>query len=109
MRPVAIAFSTRAKENLFSPCFGKTVRVEVIDVDGYQGEVGRFYLGDRFINLEMVRAGCVWRYVRYDKAGEFTDAEHVAREQRRGLWADPNPVPPWEYRRARRVAPKSQS
>jgi len=50
----------------------------------------------------MVRDGFAWRYVRYDKAGEFTDAEREAREKRRGLWADPNPVPPWEYRRERR-------
>jgi endonuclease YncB( thermonuclease family) len=55
------------------------------------------------------RDGFAWRYVRYDKAGEFTDAECETQEKRRGLWADPNPVPPWEYRRARRVAPKSQS
>jgi endonuclease YncB( thermonuclease family) len=54
-------------------------------------------------NLEMVRDGLAWRYVRYDKAGEFTDAEREAREKRRGLWGDPSPLPPWEFRRQKRV------
>jgi hypothetical protein len=51
--------------------------------------------------METVRDGFAWRYVRYDKAGEFTDAEHEAREKRRGLWADPNPILLWEYRQRR--------
>jgi hypothetical protein len=41
----------------------------------YHREVGRIYLSDRFINLEMVRDGFAWRYVRYDKAGESTAAD----------------------------------
>jgi endonuclease YncB( thermonuclease family) len=44
---------------------------------------------------ELVRDGFAARYVRYDKVGEFTDAEREAREKRRGSWMDPNPVPPW--------------
>jgi micrococcal nuclease len=79
----------------------KIVRVEVVDVDRYHREVGRIYLGDRCINLEMVRDGMAWRY---DKGDEFTAAEREAREKRRGLWADPNPVAPWEYQRQRRGA-----
>jgi endonuclease YncB( thermonuclease family) len=51
---------------------------------------------------ELVRDGFAWRNVRYDKAGEFADAEREARENHRGLWADPNPVPPWEWRASRR-------
>jgi endonuclease YncB( thermonuclease family) len=98
------AFGTKARENLAAKVFGKIVRVEVVDVDRYSREVVRNYLGDRFINLEMVRDGFAWRNVRYDKAGEFTDAEREAREKRRGLWADPNPDPPWEYRREHRRA-----
>jgi endonuclease YncB( thermonuclease family) len=82
------AFRTKARENLAAQVFGKVVRVEVTDVDRYHREVGRIFLGDRFINLEMVRDGFTWRYVRYDKAGEFTDAEREAREKQRGLWAD---------------------
>jgi endonuclease YncB( thermonuclease family) len=86
------AFGTKARENLAAKVFGKFVRVEVVDVDRYRREVGRIYLGDRFINLEMVRDGYAWRYVRYDKAGEFTDSEREAREKRRVLWADLHPV-----------------
>jgi len=93
------AFGTKARENLAAKVFGKTVRVEVVDVDRYRREVGRIYLGERFINLEMVRDGFTWCYVRYDKAGEFTDAKREAREKRRGLWADPNPVPLREFHR----------
>jgi endonuclease YncB( thermonuclease family) len=84
--------------------FGKTVRVKVVDVDRYHREVGRIYLGDRFINLEMVRDGFAWRYVRFDKAGEFTAAEKEARDHRRGLWAETHAIAPWDFRREDRHA-----
>lgn len=41
-------------------------------------------VGDRFINMEMVSDGFAWRYVQYDKPGEFTEAENDARDHRRG-------------------------
>jgi len=50
-------FGTRAKEALASKVLGAVVRVEVNDVDRYHREVGRIYLGDRFINLEMLHDG----------------------------------------------------
>ena len=98
----AQAFGTKAREQLAGKVFGQIVRVEVIDVDRYRREVGRIYLGDRFINAELVREGFAWRYPQYDKAGDFIAAEEDAREHRRGLWADPHPIPPWEFRRAKR-------
>lgn len=36
-----------------------------------------------------------------DEAG-LTQPELAARAGRVGLWADPDPVPPWEWRRSRR-------
>jgi len=71
-------------------------------VDRYKRGVGKVYVDREYVNLSMVRDGFAWRYVRYDKAGEFTAAEREAREHRRGLLAVPNPAPPWEYRRERR-------
>jgi endonuclease YncB( thermonuclease family) len=96
------AFGMKSREALAGKVFGKTVRVDVIDVDRYKREVGRIYLGDRFTNMEMVRDGLAWRYVRYDKPGEFAAAEREARDSKRGLWADPHPVAPWEWRREQR-------
>jgi endonuclease YncB( thermonuclease family) len=58
------AFGTKAPEALAAKVFGKAVRVDVVEIDRYHREVGRIYMGDRFINLEMVRDGFAWRYVR---------------------------------------------
>jgi endonuclease YncB( thermonuclease family) len=102
-------FGTTARENLATKVFGKVVRVEVVDIDQYHRAAGRIYLGKRFINEEMVRDGTAWRYVQYDRHGEFTAAENDARAQGRGLWGTKEPpVPPWEWRRAKREASKSR-
>jgi endonuclease YncB( thermonuclease family) len=98
----AQAYGNRARQALAAKVFDQWVRVEVIDVDRYRREVGRIYLGDRFINAEMVEDGLAWRYPQYDKRGEFTGREAEAREHHRGLWADDDPLPPWEFRRLKR-------
>ena len=102
------AFGTKARETLGDKVFQQPVRIDVIDVDRHRREVGRIYLGKRFINMEMVTDGFAWRYVQYDKPGEFTAAEDAAREHRRGLWADAHPMPPWEWRKAKRQSSKAQ-
>lgn len=64
-----------------------------------------FYLGDANINVAMVAAGHAWWYRYYapeDRLLEITERE--AREARRGLWARPDPVPPWEWRRQQRYS-----
>jgi endonuclease YncB( thermonuclease family) len=101
-------FGTKARENLAGKVFKQEVRVEVIDVDRYHREVGRIFLGERFVNMEMVQDGFAWRYSQYDKPGELSAAETEARDHRRGLWTDPNPVPPWKWRREKRRAVQSR-
>jgi endonuclease YncB( thermonuclease family) len=93
------AFGMRSKSNLADKVFGKTVRVQIVDVDRYGRQVGRIYLGNRFINLEQVEDGLAWRYSSYDRQGEFAAAEADARRRGRGLWSDPHPEPPWDFRR----------
>jgi endonuclease YncB( thermonuclease family) len=57
------------------------------------------------MNLHLIDRGLAWRYKRYqneqtpsDRAA-YAQAEDAARASRRGLWSDPEPVPPWEWRR----------
>jgi endonuclease YncB( thermonuclease family) len=62
----------------------------------------------------MLTNGWAWHFTKYDDSREFAAAEAEARKERRGLWADPKPVPPWEWRKLskeerdaeRKVAPK---
>ena len=82
---------------------GKNVTVEVVSVDLYGRQVGKVRTGDLYVNLEMGRAGQAWHYAAY-AAGE-TDRAAAAAAARRagtGLWREPSPQPPWEYRRERK-------
>ena len=49
----------------------------------------------------MIADGLAWHYVRYSKAEELAAAEREARAAGRGLWADPEPVPPGSGGRVR--------
>jgi endonuclease YncB( thermonuclease family) len=40
-----------------------------------------------------------WVYRAYSNNPELMDMEAEAMADRRGLWADQKPVPPWEFRR----------
>lgn len=39
-----------------------------------------------------------WVYERYNEDESLPALQREAQEQKRGLWADANPVPPWEWR-----------
>ena len=54
----------------------------------------------RNLNQEIVCAGLAWWYQQYAKHGRVVAAlEAEARRAKRGLWSDPQPVPPWEWRK----------
>lgn len=91
-----------AKAALSGMIFGKVVRIEDHGQDRYGRKIGRIHCQDRDINLELVRDGWAWWYVDYAKRdSELSSAEAEAREARRGLWADPDQIPPWEWRAER--------
>jgi endonuclease YncB( thermonuclease family) len=87
----------------------KTVRVVWKEKDRYGRIVGDVHLGDRNINLEMVRDGWAWWYRHYaPKSKALEQAEADARKEQRGLWHDKRPEPPWEYRKKEREAKKER-
>ncbi len=93
------AFGNRAKQFTSNLVFAKTVTVQVMDRDRYGRTVGVVLLPDgRSLNHELVRAGFAWMYRRYTNDQSLSDLEEEARVARRGLWADAEPVPPWEWR-----------
>ena len=98
------AFDQKAKQFTSDFAFGKTVTVTVKDTDRYGRIVGEVVREDsKVLNQELVRAGFAWWYKQYAKNDRTLEAlEKDARENKRGLWADKNPVPPWKFRQAGR-------
>ncbi|MBQ6328324.1 MAG: thermonuclease family protein [Kiritimatiellae bacterium] len=57
----------------------------------------------------MIRAGLAWHYKRFDSTPAYAAAENEARQNRRGLWSDHNPIPPEQCRHGRAGAPRTPS
>ncbi|HAN9605061.1 TPA: micrococcal nuclease [Escherichia coli] len=95
------AFGTRARQALSSLTFRQDVTVIEAGPDRYGRTVGTVYVGAVNVNNELVRQGMAWAYRRYVTDPTVIQIEAEARREKRGLWADPSPVPPWEFRRAR--------
>ena len=98
------AFGQKAKQFTSDMVFGKTVIIKIESKDRYGRTIGEVLLenGDN-LNQELLRAGLAWHYRKYSQVHFLSNLEEEARSEHRGLWVDPNPVAPWEFRRPRRL------
>ncbi len=93
-------FGKKAKTFTSSLIFGKTLKVNVIDTDKYGRNVGKVYCGNTYVNLEIVKAGFAWHYASFARGeADLAEAERNAQKNKLGLWSQPNPTAPWEYRK----------
>lgn len=101
------AFGTRSKSNLSDLVYGKTVTVEYSKKGRYGRTVGKILVNGVDANLEQIKAGMAWHYKKYEKEQPAEDretyagAEEQACAGQRGLWRDAEPVPPWDWRKAK--------
>ena len=98
------AFGSVARRFLSNLVFGKTVVVEVRDIDRYKRSVSRLTVDGADVSLDIIRAGFGWHYTHYSSDARYAAAEQEARAARRGLWQDNAPIAPWHYRQ-RRASP----
>jgi micrococcal nuclease len=93
------AFGKKAKQFTSELVYGKEVTVQAHRLDKYGRTIGDVLLEDGTnLNRELVKAGLAWRYLKYSKDESLSVLEGEAREAKRGLWVDAEPIPPWEYR-----------
>jgi len=97
----AQAFGNRSKQALAAMVFGKVVTAEEKGKDKYKRTLGHVLVDGLDANAEMVRQGYAWVYLKYSKNPALLRLEQEAREGKRGLWVDNEPMPPWEWRKAR--------
>jgi endonuclease YncB( thermonuclease family) len=65
----------------------------------------------KILNNELVKEGFAWHYKAYSKDANLADLETKAREQKLGLWKNPAPKAPWDYRHPKvtETSPPSKS
>ncbi|MCC9166921.1 thermonuclease family protein [Pontibacter harenae] len=96
-------YGQRAKQFASDLVFGKEVQLIVHNKDRYGRTVGTIKLLDgRSLNEELVKNGFAWHYKAYSKDKNLENLEADARRFKRGLWQDPNPTPPWDFRKGKR-------
>lgn len=96
------AFGNKAKQFLSSLIFGKQVSIRFKSIDNYGRVLGVVSLDGKEINLVMVQNGYAWHYSYYDKTPAYIEAEKQARADKKGLWADPNPINPYQFRKSQK-------
>jgi endonuclease YncB( thermonuclease family) len=77
----------------------KRVRVNVLAVDKYGRLVAHIELNGNSINEEQVRRGMAWEYSSFHRDKIYIALQNEARRAQRGLWAQADSVPPWEWRK----------
>lgn len=94
-------FGTQARQFTSAKCFGQEVVVKHKGKrDRYQRLIAEIIneKGEN-VNLELVKAGFAWHFKKYSTDNKYAEAEIASRNTRIGIWAEPHPVPPWEWRK----------
>lgn len=96
------AYSNKAKQFTRRLAYNQVVSVVEKDIDRYGRIVALVMSKGVLVNRELVREGLAWYYPKYCRSqplcGELQVLERKAREARRGLWRDENPVSPWDWK-----------
>lgn len=98
------AFGDRSKQSLSELAYGRDARADCQKTDKYRREVCKVYVDGGDVGLDQIKRGMAWHFKRYESEQRpedrraYADAEVEARKAKRGLWRDPQPVPPWDFR-----------
>jgi len=98
-------FGQVSKKSLSDLVYDKTVQIEWSKKDRYERLVGKVSINNLDANLEQVKRGLAWHYIKYQKEQPVEDrityshAQEDAMTAKLGLWAEPNPIAPWDWRK----------
>ena len=89
-----------SREVLAEMVFGKTVDVTEDGKDRYGRWIGHLSLNGVDVNRQMIATGNAWHYGDYSRDTSLAALQSQAQSQRLGLWAQPSPVAPWDFRKS---------
>ena len=88
-----------SKNYLAQLCFNKNVSLVITGKDGHDRFLGFTYLDDGSeLSQEMIKAGLAWHYKKYNSDKTLSNLEIEAKNLKKGLWVNENPMAPWTNR-----------
>ena len=95
------AYGKHAKHTTSDIAFGKEVTLQTFGKDKYRRTIADVLLPDGTnVNHTLVKDGWCWWYRKYAPGDTVLEGlEKDAREAKKGLWTDPQQVPPWEWQK----------
>ena len=91
-------FGTVARDRMTALAKGKTATIHGHGNDRYGRLLATVEIEGDDLGHRLVAEGLAWHYSRYSDDATLDAAQRAARAARPGLWADAEPVPPWEWR-----------
>jgi endonuclease YncB( thermonuclease family) len=98
-------FANESRQSLTTKTLDKTVRVKAMHAERNGAISGKVAVsgGTHYVNLQQVREGMAWHHLGGGHNTKLAVAEAKAKNARRGLWSEANPVAPWRFRQQQRV------
>lgn len=95
------AYGKKARRAVMKLCKSKDtlVTVKLFGMDKYQRYLGRMQCNNIDVSLYLAEQGLAWFDPKYSSDLEILQAQKIAQQNKVGLWQEPNPVPPWVWRR----------
>lgn len=94
------AFGQRARQNLAQLCFRQQARITPEGHDRYGRTVAHVHCQGENAARAQVQAGLAWVYTPAAREHpQLVALQRQARASGRGLWSQPRPQAPWDYRR----------
>lgn len=87
---------------------GKDVIFRPYNIDRYGRVVAEIIFDGKNVGRFMVKCGLAWHFSQYCDDESYVKAQITAKAQRRGIWQDPSPVPPWDYRGKKQVGCRTE-
>jgi endonuclease YncB( thermonuclease family) len=99
------AYGDQARQATADLVSGKEVMLNTYGPDKDGRTLADVLLSDGTnVNYTLVKEGWCWWYRKYAPGNRKLEGfEKEARDGKKGLWAEPNPVPPWEWRKKKPV------
>lgn len=113
-------FGKKSKQRMSELVAGRDARVDWYKKDRWGRLIGQVWVASpecradpcpKTLNagLTLVTSGLAWHYKKYaheqseEDRERYAFAEEEARAKNAGLWSEPNPIPPWEWRKQKRA------